>query len=1005
MSDFDIYYYNNLTDITEPPHRNPIDFSENSRTVLTKRYLRKDSKGIPIEDEHEMFWRIASFVGDSNLKLSENPDIKDSYTIACQYYDMLTSLKFLPNTPTFTGAGTPLGQLAACFVLPIEDDLGKVEGGIFNTLRDAAMIQQTGGGNGFSFSRLRSSKSLVNSSMGQASGPVGFLKVYDAAFGEVAQGGTRRGANMAVLRCDHPDILKFIDCKAGENAITNFNISVGITDKFMRKVENDEKFKLIDPHTKEVTNVINARELFDEIATKAHRNGEPGVLFLDTANKTNPVPHLYTLESTNPCITADTVISTTDGPKYVKDLVGKKFTASYCYDHENIMNVDSTDEGFFKTGTKSVFKLTLKYGQNLRLTSDHQVLTYDLDNDNNIINEKFIEASKITVDHNIALNNPFNQVITGKMISFESDGIEDVYDCIIPETHRFSANGIMVHNCGEQWLGPYESCCLGSINLAQHKGPYGKVNWNLLEKTTRLSTRFLDDVITANNYVPSVPQLKEAAERCRRIGLGIMGLADLMFHCEIAYGSEEGQRFGEVIMEFIRYYSMDTSCQLAVSRGKFPGFEGSIYDTNTPNCVKLILKNSDHYTNYEFNQPFVDWNDIYSQIETDGIRNAAQTTIAPTGTISTVAGCEGYGCEPVFALAYYRHVEDHGKKITLKYSSPELIAALNQSDLSPEVTSNILEHVAKCGSLRKLPPKILKLVPQNILKVFVTSEDVSWEDHIRQQSSLQKFVDNSISKTINMPNSATIEDIKQAYRMAYYSGCKGLTIYRTGSRNIVVLETKETKETKESINLPVDKSINLSGSGYYRVEPKSGTHEPLILYGREPTEKVRPNRIKGETHRIMTPLGKVYITINEDPDEPGQPFEVFLQASKAGSDTAAVTEAIGRLISQNLRMFGPVSPKERLEIIARQLRGIGGQRTVGLGPRKVRSLPDGIAKVIQEYLSTSNDNNVKIEDDSQSDDVEYSYDMIGDLCPECGQATYIYTEGCRKCMSCGLSEC
>src|SRR4030067_1199973 len=301
------------------PYRPQINLSDDSRTVLSKRYLRKDPQGRPIEDEHQMFWRIASFVGDSNLVSSDNTlghteeSIIEAFEFSRKYYDMMTSMDFLPNTPTFTGAGTPLGQLAACFVLPIEDDLGKCQGGIFNTLRDAAMIQQTGGGNGFSFSRLRSSKSIVNSSMGSPSGPVGFLKIYDAAFGEVAQGGTRRGANMAVLRCDHPDIRKFIDCKSSENSITNFNISVGITDKFIEAVENGDKFELIEPHNNKGSEVVDARELFNEIAIKAHRNGEPGVLFLDTANKTNPVPHLYTLESTNPCLPGVTIMAQPEG--------------------------------------------------------------------------------------------------------------------------------------------------------------------------------------------------------------------------------------------------------------------------------------------------------------------------------------------------------------------------------------------------------------------------------------------------------------------------------------------------------------------------------------------------------------------------------------------------------------------------------------------------------------------------------------------------------------------
>jgi ribonucleotide reductase alpha subunit len=1002
---------NLLSSYMELPHRNPISLTDNARTVMTKRYLRKGKNGELIEDEHEMFWRISIFVALAEFELEksgsgEKSIITKVYQIANDFYDMLTSLKFLPNTPTFMGAGTPLGQLAACFVLPIEDDMGKLSGGIFQTLRDSALIQQTGGGNGFAFSRLRPAKSLVNSSMGQASGPVGFLRVYDHAFGEVAQGGTRRGANMAVLRCDHPDIRQFINCKTDERSITNFNISVGITDAFMKAVENDEDFDLVAPHNGEVYETVKARELFNEIAEKAHHNGEPGVLFLDTANKTNPVPHLYELESTNPCITADAVIATTDGLKYVKDLIGKKFKISYCYDHKNIVNVDSTSEGFFSTGIKDVFKLTLDNGKTLRLTDNHQVLTYELGDDEEIVSELFVAAKDLTSDHLIAIDNPLDFLMTGKMVSLEPDGQEEVYDCIIPSTHRFSANGIMVHNCGEQWLGPYESCCLGSINLAQHKGVQDSVDWNSLEETTKLATRYLDDVITANQYVPAVPQLKEAADRCRRIGLGIMGLADLMFHCGIAYGSKEGQAFGAVIMEFIRYHSMLESIRLAQTRGPFPGIKGSVYDPESevfgqgfPERLQQLLNNTNGCSGdgYMYGCPDLDWNVVIDGIKENGIRNAAQTTIAPTGTISTVASCEGYGCEPVFALAYYRNVVDDGSTIQLRYTSPELESALNKANLNKDDMESILDCIAECGSIQKLPAKIRSKVPENIAKVFLTSEDISWEDHIRQQAALQKYVDNSISKTINMPNEATVEDVKQAYKLAYDLGCKGLTVYRTGSRDIVVLETKSTKEAKL-----VDTASQQGSESRIR--------------------KPRPSRVKGETHRIETPMGDLYVTINEEPGSPGDPLEVFLQSSKAGSDIAAVTEALGRLISQNLRMSSNVPQKDRLLEMARQLRGIGGQRSLGLGPMKVRSLPDGISKAFLNYLTIHGDARSKLlssgmvlsvsggsnslDDNTVIEDTVAMYHhTIGDLCPDCGEATYIYTEGCRKCTSCGMSEC
>ncbi|MCS6845400.1 MAG: adenosylcobalamin-dependent ribonucleoside-diphosphate reductase, partial [Caldilineales bacterium] len=389
----------------------PIPISENGMEVLRRRYLRRGPDGKPMESVPEMFWRVASHVA---LPERAWGDEAHYLRTAEQFYDLITTLRFFPNSPTFTGAGTPLGQLAACFVLAIDDDMGKDSPeGIFNTLRNAALIQQTGGGNGFSFSRLRPKGDQVNSSAGVASGPVGFLRVFDAAFGEIAQGGTRRGANMGVLRVDHPDIEEFIAAKAQEGQIANFNISVGATDAFMQAVKEDRNFDLINPRTGQVVRTVRARDLFNKIIYYAHRNGEPGILFLDAANRSNPVPHLYQLEATNPC--------------------------------------------------------------------------------------------------------------------------------------------------GEQWLGPYENCCLGSINLAQHLTTDGRIDWAKLQETVELSTRFLDDVVSANKYVPAVPQLQEAAHRVRRIGLGIMGLADAMYHLGVRYGDRQSLDLAGQIMEFVRYHAMRTS--------------------------------------------------------------------------------------------------------------------------------------------------------------------------------------------------------------------------------------------------------------------------------------------------------------------------------------------------------------------------------------------------------------------------------------------------------------
>ena len=853
-----------------PEDLRQVELTENARQVLVRRYVRRGNNGEPVETVEEMFWRVAYHI--AKVEQEWGGDILHR---AREFYHLLTTKCFFPNSPTFTGAGTPLGQLAACFVLPISDDMGRDSAGIFQTLRDAALIQQTGGGNGFSFSRLRPKDTLVKSSAGKATGPVGFLRVYDKAFGEIAQGGTRRGANMAVLRVDHPDIEDFITCKTDENAITNFNISVGVTDAFMQAVINDQSWDLRFPDVStpeyrrfkgtleqaerigipiRVYKTVRARDLFEKIVQHAHHNGEPGLLFLDAANRSNPVPQLYELEATNPC--------------------------------------------------------------------------------------------------------------------------------------------------GEQWLGPYENCCLGSINLAQHAGENGTVDWEKLRNSVVLSTIFLDDVVEANAYVPAVPQLHESAHRARRIGLGIMGLADLMYHAGIRYGSEEGQEFGAQVMEFVRYHAMLTSIQLAEERGQFPAIRGSIYD---PDDLKWQPPKpiSDYQRDWE--RPVVDWQEVVSGIQQHGIRNSAQTTVAPTGTIATVAGCEGYGCEPVFALAYVRHVNDNGKDLQLAYTSPIFEQALIKAGLAESTRQAIVDHVMEIGSCQGLPD-----VPQSIQHTFVVSADISAEEHVRMQAALQSFVDNSLSKTINFSSDASEDDVVMAYRLAWELGCKGITVYVTGSRQKVVLETNATVKQKA----PVEEIL------VEEVEETKAPAEQLPIW--HDAKKPRPRILHGYTFSISTPLGKAFITINENGND--QPFEVFINTAKAGSDTAAVSEAIGRLISYILRLASPIAPRDRLKEVWRQLSGIGGGRSLGFGPNRVRSLPDGVAQLLAEYLEHSE--KVRSETDeagrqessggngfhhmsesalSGSSDPQQL--RFGDLCPECGQAAIVNEEGCRKCYACGFSEC
>lgn len=840
-----------------PTNARPIELSDNARTVLTKRYLRRGQDGKPAETIEEMFWRVAWHVAEPEDELGG-----DRQAVAEKYYDLLTSKRFFPNSPTFTGAGTPLGQLAACFVLKISDDMGRNEDGIFQTLRNAALIQQTGGGNGFAFSDLRPKGARVATSAGEATGPVGFLRVYDQAFGEIAQGGSRRGANMGVLRVNHPDIFEFIGCKTNESHITNFNISVGVTDDFMQAVKDNKSFDLINPQDGKVWKTVPARDIFDQMVKQAHHNGEPGILFLDAANRDNPVPHLYQLESTNPC--------------------------------------------------------------------------------------------------------------------------------------------------GEQYLGPFENCCLGSINLSQHFGPNGTVDWEKLRQTIEESTFFLDNVVDANKYVPSVPQLEIAAKRVRRIGLGIMGLADLMYHAGVRYGSKEGQEFASQVMEFVHYHAMRTSVDLSRERGPFLAIKGSFYD---PDDLKWQIPQPliNHQT--DWGRPAVDWNALREGILKHGIRNGAQTTIAPTGTISTVAGCEGYGCEPVFALAYMRHFNDNGKDTILQYTSPAFEQALLDAGLDDASRKKIIDHVNLTGTCQDVPD-----LPERVRHAFVVASDITADEHVWMQASMQRFCSNAISKTCNFGAGATEQDVAKAYLLAWELGCKGLTVYVAGSRDKVVLETAETAQAKIKDAPAASNGTNGHANGKPEVvdAPKKGETEPMPFVKNE-VKKPRARMLKGYTYRAETPLGTTFVTVNENGGD--KPFEVFIHTSKAGSETAAISEAMGRLISYILRVNSPVDPHLRMKEIVRQLEGIGGGRSLGLGPKRVRSLPDGVAQVLAEYLAQVDESlRPRVMDELPSDDIAIEPPpgqlpmpmaplLKGDLCPECGQAAVINEEGCSKCYACGYSAC
>ncbi len=1223
-----------------------IEISANGRQVLEKRYLRRGPDGKPIETISEMFERVARTVAA--------PDGAYGYDVestAATFYALLTSLRFFPNSPTFTGAGTPLGQLAACFVLPITDDLGKESEGIFETLRNAALIQQTGGGNGFSFSRLRPRGDMVAKSAGVASGPVGFLRVYDTAFGEVAQGGTRRGANMAVLRVDHPDIEEFISSKAREGHIANFNISVGVTDDFMRAVAKDGQFSLVNPRDGTPRSTVNARELFDKLATFAHHNGEPGVLFLDAANRANPVPHLYTLEATNPCVPAETWVQTEEGPRQVRELVGRPFVAI----------VDgrphaSSPAGFWPTGMKPLYELHTVDGRSLRLTANHPILRVDelgrheettswadaaqlqpgdrvkLHDHNSLgcwlgqgscvegrllgllvgdgtfsarhavlsfwgqdaetlaqdalsaIKKNLKARSDLSVQcipsrneyrvrsvglcrlaaaygvgpghktvtagierassefyqgflqglfdadgsvqdggekglsvrlaqsdlpllegvqrmllrlginatiypnrrpagvrqlpdgrggrdnyatraqHELVVSKenllaytaqvgfanpgkaralaaslaernargPYRERFVAEVESIAEVGSAEVYDCSVPDANAFDANGFVAHNCGEQWLGPYENCCLGSINLAQHVTTDGKVDWPKLEESVVIATRFLDNVVDANGYVPAVPQLRLAAMQARRIGLGFMGLGDLMYRTQVRYGTEEAQELAAQVMEFIRFHAMKTSIELARERGPFLAIAGSIYD---PARIDVDGGHAQGWqpprpirpSRRDWGRPALDWNEVTQGIARHGIRNAAQTTVAPTGTIGTVAGCEGYGCEPVFALAYTRTVKDNGRDLRLTYASPLFEAALAEAGLPEAQRSAIIESVSATGSCQDETA-----VPEGIRRVFVVSQDITAEEHVYMQAAIQAFVDNSISKTCNFPPDANVEDVKNAYQLAWELGCKGLTVYVTGSRREVVLATRSvaagpvpaagapageaqaeqpsTLGEGQPAETPRGATTGQATAADHGIAPAAAAAEPGQGSARTSpplpeVKRPRPGVLAGRTYRKETPLGTAFVTVNVNGHE--QPFEVFLNVGKAGSDVAAVAEAVGRLISLVLRLPSSLDPNERLKQVIDQLAGIGGGRALGFGMRRVRSLPDAVAQVLREHLNGYYEAEDTEPEEASAEQLPLPINErpIGDLCPECGQATFISIEGCKKCYACSYSEC
>ncbi|HYW30003.1 MAG TPA: vitamin B12-dependent ribonucleotide reductase [Gemmatimonas sp.] len=847
------------------PPEGPVTLSNNARTVLEKRYLVKDKTGKPVEKPEDMFWRVATVVAEADRRYGASDG--GVQALAEEFYFLMTQRRFEPNSPTLMNAGRPLGQLSACFVLPVGDALSNGQDGIYDTLRSMALIHQSGGGTGFSFSRVRSKGSMVRSTTGVASGPISFMQLYDASTDAVKQGGTRRGANMGILRVDHPDVMDFIACKEDLTKITNFNISVGITTKFMDAVKADGEYDLIDPVSKAVTGTMKAREVWDKMILGAWRTGEPGVFFIDEANRYNPVPHLGEYEATNPC--------------------------------------------------------------------------------------------------------------------------------------------------GEQPLLPYDVCNLGSVNCGQYVSAEGVMDWERFRSDIALSTHFLDNIIDVNKY--PLPEIDALSKRIRRIGLGVMGFADMLVRMGIPYDSPEGVAMGRKVMEFVDTEGKKESERLAKERGAFPEWARSIFGPDETCARDAEGKRI---------RPM--------QL----LRNCNVTTVAPTGTISIIAGCSS-GLEPLFAVAFMRNQAG----VMMPDVNEDFTAIAKTEGWYSE---ELMERIAKTGHVKH------EEVPAKWQAVFNTANNISPEYHIRMQAAFQDFCDSAISKTTNFGFAATKDDVRAIYEMAYEMKCKGVTVYRDGSRDNQVLSTGATSDaaakrddakaavtggegaTKGASAEPALKREigELQGTLAELRDELARTQRALFSAeaenGTRRAKRSRPETLRGTTYRKETPLGVMFVNITED--EKGQPFELFLNLGKAGGSAMADAEAIGRLVSLALRSGIPLME------IHRQLRGISSDRAVGLGPNKVLSMPDAVGIALEQWwrekqgvqqdllggsaapqgvVSPVNSLTPPVPVSVQQPatggaEAEFLSTGGGEVfmgtCPDCGSQLE-FAEGCVKCHVCGFSEC
>ncbi len=1085
--------------------------TETAETVLARRYYLKDGNGNALENWDALCRRVADAVATVD---SEQEDYE---TIREEFFDMIRCLDFLPNSPCLMNAGTDLGQLSACFVLPIEDSMD----GIFTSIRNGALVHKTGGGTGYSFSRLRPKNSSVRSTQGVASGPLSFAAVFDAATETIKQGGKRRGANMGVLRIDHPDIMDFIAAKEDQNKFTNFNFSVAITDAFMEAVKNDNDYDLIDPSDNQIVDSLNAAKVFEKIIDLAWHNGEPGVLFIDAANRANATPQLGDFEATNPCVTGDTWVLTAQGPRQVTELINHQ-----CELVINSRPWLSSSKGFFSTGSKNVLTLTTLEGYNLRLTADHpvrkvmhktrwvlendwveagtlvpgdEILLHDhrelkewkgqgsdeegyllglllgdgtlkpeaavlsiwesqvvnggrqpgpftilqeaerccavalkhrsdftgfheisgrnewrlqsaplrdlaqamgmapqqknitskiertsssfhqgflrglFDADGSVqgtqkkgVSVRLAQSRRSTLEavqrmlHRLGIvstlssrraagmrilpdgkggkkaypvKEQFELIIsrenllvfadkvgfsdtekqtklqvllasfkrainrerfTVRVASIKPSGTEKVYDVQVPGINAFDANGFYVHNCGEQWLLPYESCNLGSINLGKYVQE-GRIDFDRLGNTVKTAVRFLDNVIDCNRF--PIPEIGEMTKKTRKIGLGVMGMHDMLIQMGLAYGEEAGRETSVEVMGFIREHAETTSIELAERKGTFPAYD--------PQVNKYPAR-----------------------------RNAALTSIQPTGTVSMIADCAS-GCEPYFSVVMEKNVMD-GDRFLMVNKHFEAVARKEGF-----FSDALMKKVANTGTVVGHDE-----IPEKWQNIFRTAQDIAPEEHIRMQGSLQNNgVDSSISKTINLPSSASKEDVRLSYMLGFELGCKGLTVYRDGSRDAQVLNTVSSEEKK---------TATVSSQGIFH-------------------KKELPDVLSAKRYRLKDANGNtIYIIVcfgeNETPMEVFAKFPFDNRVDLKDKSTMWTTTC--RLVSLALRYQIP------MEEVIKQLDRSSGH---------MLDLPAQLGKLLKSFMAGTRNG-------------------FSSSCPEC-PGTLVFEEGCEVCRECGYSKC